>query len=63
MEVGPFSITGLTAEKVWDSLTGAKTGDNLMASAIVQVLDYILEHKSAEFAFNSVALLNNAASM
>lgn len=47
---------------VWNSLTGSKKGDNKQEAAIVEVLDLILQSKTAEVAFESVVLSNNMAS-
>lgn len=47
---------------VWNSLTGSKKGDNKQEAAIIEVLDLILQSKTAEVAFESVVLSNNMAS-
>lgn len=47
---------------VWNSLTGSKKGDNKQEAAIVEVLDLILQSKTAEVAFETVVLSNNMAS-
>lgn len=47
---------------VWNSLTGSKKGDNKQEAAIVEVLDLILQSRTAEVAFESVVLSNNMAS-
>lgn len=57
------NVTGLKSEHVWAMLTGSKKGDNVTEAAIIEVLDLILGNKTAEGAFNTVMLMNNAASM
>lgn len=47
---------------IWNTLTGSKKGDNKQEAAIVEVLDLILQSKTAEVAFESVVLSNNMAS-
>lgn len=47
---------------VWNTLTGSKKGDNKQEAAIVEVLDLILQSRTAEIAFESVVLSNNMAS-
>jgi len=58
-----FSTPGLVAKTAWASLTGSKKGDNVTEAAIIEVLDLVLGNKTAEGAFNTVMLMNNAGSM
>lgn len=48
--------------KLWGSLTGSKKGDNVQEATIVEVLDLILQSRTAELAFETIVLSNNAAS-
>lgn len=47
---------------LWGALSGSKKGQNVTENAIIEVLDAILRNKTAEIAFDSVMLVNNAAS-
>ena len=47
---------------LWGALSGSKKGQNVTENAIIEVLDTILRHKTAEIAFDSVMLVNNVAS-
>ena len=58
-----ISISGLNGKALWAMLTGSKKGDNIVEAAIVEVLDLVLENKVANAIFNSVIMMNNAASM
>lgn len=49
------------AMALWGALTGSKKGQNVTENAIIEVLDTILRHKTAEIAFDSVMLANNVA--
>lgn len=58
-----ISISNLSTKNIWATLTGSKKGDNITEAAIVEVLDTVLESKSADAAFNTMVLMNNTASM
>ena len=58
-----ISISNLSTKNIWATLTGSKKGDNITEAAIVEVLDAVLESKSADAAFNTMVLMNNTASM
>lgn len=59
---GSVSVN-LNAKDMWAALTGSKKGDNVVAAAIVEVLDTILESKVADAAFNSVMIANNTVAV
>lgn len=47
---------------IWGTLTGSKKGNNKQEVAIIELLDFILQSKKMEIAFESVILSNNMAS-
>jgi hypothetical protein len=59
---GSVSVN-LNTKDMWAALTGSKKGDNVVAAAIVEVLDTILESKVADAAFNSVMIANNTVAV
>lgn len=56
------NVGDVIAKSIWNKITGVK-GDSVTEAAIVEVLDLVLENKTADTAFNTVILANNAASM
>ena len=58
-----ISVSNLSSKNIWAALTGSKKGDNITEAAIVEVLDALLESKSADAIFNTMVLMNNTASM
>lgn len=62
INIGKFGIDNVNMKSLWSALTDSKKG-SVSEAAIIEVLDAVLEYRSADLAFNSMVLMNNTASM